>query len=68
MAETELVCEACGDTLAVVDNTQAEPALRLAAGLAFHAEGSAACPGCGHGTRINFNILQKLIPSGPLAH
>ena len=68
MAPVGFVCEACGDVLAVLDNTGAEPALRLTAGLVFRAGGGASCPGCGHDTKINFSALGKLIPGDPKAN
>lgn len=68
MVPITLVCEACGDTLATVDNSRAQPLLQLAKGLAPRDTGLTTCPGCGHGTKINFNILQKLIQTASVTH
>jgi DNA-directed RNA polymerase subunit RPC12/RpoP len=62
MAPVNFVCEACGQVLAVLDRAGAEPALRIATGLTFRADGGAACPACGHRTKINFSNLGALLP------
>jgi hypothetical protein len=63
MSLPSIVCEKCGATLAVLDEKQGKPILRLTTGLAFHTESPATCPGCGHETRVDLDILEKLIPN-----
>jgi hypothetical protein len=68
MTPVNFVCAGCGQTLAVLDKTGAEPALRLATGLTFRAENGAACPGCGNETKINFGDIGPLIPAATQTH
>lgn len=59
MTPVSFTCEACGEVLAVSDKTRSEPVLRLATGLTFRTDGSAACSGCGHETKVNSATLER---------